>query len=445
MADGRHPTVGRRFAARAAAAAFPGEGQAHHSHLSEWRPVAGRHVRSQAVLAKYDGQPLPSRQPDDRTAHRRGDGVAVQVRTSTARAASRSARSSPRPRAHVDDICFIRSMHANTPNHEQSMRLMNCGDERLSRPSMGAWLTYGLGTENAEPAGLHRHVPRLAGGGRFQLAVGVLARRLSGHAPRHAQDQGRGTDREHHEPLGHASATSGGNWICLPAHQPPASGRSDRTNRNWKPASKRSSWPIACRRRRPTPSTSRASPQHILDAYGDTVHGRQLLHGPAARSNAASASCSATTATCSRGTATTIRQEPPQSRDANATARIAALAHRPQAARPVRRNARHLRRRIRPHAGRGTGQRQAGRRARSQPLGLHRLARRRRRERRHSPTAPPTSSATARSRIRCTSTTCTPRSCTCSASTTRKLTYRHAGRDFRLTDVHGEVVREIVI
>jgi hypothetical protein len=50
--------------------------------------------------------------------------------------------------AHVDDIAFIRSMHANTPNHEQSMRLMNCGDERLSRPSYGAWVTYGLGSEN---------------------------------------------------------------------------------------------------------------------------------------------------------------------------------------------------------------------------------------------------------------------------------------------------------
>jgi hypothetical protein len=49
---------------------------------------------------------------------------------------------------HVDDIAFIRSMHANTPNHEQSMRLMNCGDERLSRPSYGAWVTYGLGAEN---------------------------------------------------------------------------------------------------------------------------------------------------------------------------------------------------------------------------------------------------------------------------------------------------------
>jgi hypothetical protein len=50
--------------------------------------------------------------------------------------------------AHIDDICLIRSMFANTPNHEQSMRLMNCGDERLSRPSLGAWLNYGMGTEN---------------------------------------------------------------------------------------------------------------------------------------------------------------------------------------------------------------------------------------------------------------------------------------------------------
>ena len=49
---------------------------------------------------------------------------------------------------HADKICVINSMYANTPNHEQSMRLMNTGDERLSRPSYGSWLTYGLGSEN---------------------------------------------------------------------------------------------------------------------------------------------------------------------------------------------------------------------------------------------------------------------------------------------------------
>jgi hypothetical protein len=48
----------------------------------------------------------------------------------------------------ADDICFIRSMHADVPNHEPSLLLMNCGEARLIRPSMGSWLTYGLGTEN---------------------------------------------------------------------------------------------------------------------------------------------------------------------------------------------------------------------------------------------------------------------------------------------------------
>ncbi|PCJ58409.1 MAG: sulfatase [Candidatus Hydrogenedentota bacterium] len=49
---------------------------------------------------------------------------------------------------HVDDMCIIRSMHADVPNHEPSLMLMNTGEARLIRPSMGAWVTYGLGTEN---------------------------------------------------------------------------------------------------------------------------------------------------------------------------------------------------------------------------------------------------------------------------------------------------------
>ncbi|MBL8866985.1 MAG: DUF1501 domain-containing protein [Planctomycetia bacterium] len=50
--------------------------------------------------------------------------------------------------AHIDDICVVRSMHADVPNHEPSLMLMNCGDGRLPRPSMGSWITYGLGSEN---------------------------------------------------------------------------------------------------------------------------------------------------------------------------------------------------------------------------------------------------------------------------------------------------------
>lgn len=48
----------------------------------------------------------------------------------------------------VDDIAFVRSMYTNVPNHEPSLMMMNCGDLIQPRPSMGAWVTYGLGTEN---------------------------------------------------------------------------------------------------------------------------------------------------------------------------------------------------------------------------------------------------------------------------------------------------------
>ena len=51
--------------------------------------------------------------------------------------------------ACIDDIAVIRSMKAKLPNHEPSLMLMNCGDAILSRPSVGAWATYGLGSENA--------------------------------------------------------------------------------------------------------------------------------------------------------------------------------------------------------------------------------------------------------------------------------------------------------
>ncbi len=50
--------------------------------------------------------------------------------------------------AHIDDMCVIRSMYADVPNHEPSLLLMNCGDGRQPRPSLGSWVTYGLGSEN---------------------------------------------------------------------------------------------------------------------------------------------------------------------------------------------------------------------------------------------------------------------------------------------------------
>ncbi len=48
----------------------------------------------------------------------------------------------------IDDFCVIRSMHTNVPNHEPSLFMINCGAIQPGRPSIGSWVTYGLGTRN---------------------------------------------------------------------------------------------------------------------------------------------------------------------------------------------------------------------------------------------------------------------------------------------------------
>lgn len=54
----------------------------------------------------------------------------------------------PRLATCADELTVIRSMQAELPSHEMSLMLMNTGDQRLVRPSLGSWLTWGMGTEN---------------------------------------------------------------------------------------------------------------------------------------------------------------------------------------------------------------------------------------------------------------------------------------------------------
>jgi hypothetical protein len=114
------------------------------SHLDTFDP--------KPLLQKYAGRPLPQ----GNLTTERATGAALPSPFAFKRYGQSGLEVSEifaKTAAHADDLCVIRSMHANTPNHEQSMRLMNCGDERLSRPSMGAWVTYGMGSENANLPG----------------------------------------------------------------------------------------------------------------------------------------------------------------------------------------------------------------------------------------------------------------------------------------------------
>jgi len=48
----------------------------------------------------------------------------------------------------IDEICVLRSLYTDNPNHEPSLLMMNSGNMQPIRPSLGSWLTFGLGTEN---------------------------------------------------------------------------------------------------------------------------------------------------------------------------------------------------------------------------------------------------------------------------------------------------------
>ena len=60
----------------------------------------------------------------------------------------------PQTARHADKLCVINGMHADTGNHAQSFNQLHTGDLLRRRPSMGAWITYGLGTENQNLPGL---------------------------------------------------------------------------------------------------------------------------------------------------------------------------------------------------------------------------------------------------------------------------------------------------
>ena len=55
----------------------------------------------------------------------------------------------PHMAGHADEFCVVRSCHGDSVNHPQSVYQMNTGSILMGKPSMGAWVSYGLGTENA--------------------------------------------------------------------------------------------------------------------------------------------------------------------------------------------------------------------------------------------------------------------------------------------------------
>jgi Protein of unknown function (DUF1501) len=99
------------------------------------------------MLEKYDGQPMP------------GGAILTQRKTGNlmkspfkfsryGKADTQVSELWPNVGAVSEDLCVINSMYADIPNHEPCITLMNTGANVIGRPSMGSWITYGLGISN---------------------------------------------------------------------------------------------------------------------------------------------------------------------------------------------------------------------------------------------------------------------------------------------------------
>ena len=108
------------------------------SHLDTWDP--------KPKLTQLDNQPLPGE----------GNGVAFGSPFTFQKMGKSGIEVSevfPKIGAHVDKLAVIRSMFTEIPDHDIATVMMNTGDTRLIKPSVGSWVTYGLGSENQNMPG----------------------------------------------------------------------------------------------------------------------------------------------------------------------------------------------------------------------------------------------------------------------------------------------------
>ena len=100
------------------------------------------------MLTKYHGEPMPG--PQILTQRKTGNLMKSPFSFKKyGQCGTELSELWPNVGSVADDICLIRSMWAEIPNHEPCITMMNTGSNIIGRPSMGSWISYGLGTENA--------------------------------------------------------------------------------------------------------------------------------------------------------------------------------------------------------------------------------------------------------------------------------------------------------
>ncbi len=87
---------------------------------------------------------------------------------------------------HVDEMCILNGMHTDGQSHGQAVLKLHTGAQNLTRPSLGSWLVYGLGTENQSLPGFVTICPPRGHGGALNYGNAFLPAIYQGTAIGHA-------------------------------------------------------------------------------------------------------------------------------------------------------------------------------------------------------------------------------------------------------------------
>ena len=125
------------------------------------------------MLKKFDGKPLPFKgvaNLDVELKDKAGNGKVFDTVWKFKQRGQSGAWISdlwPHLAKHADDLCFIKSMHTRGTSHGQAVSMIHTGSDNLLRPSIGSWVSYGLGMENQNlPAFVSVAPPAGHGGAR---------------------------------------------------------------------------------------------------------------------------------------------------------------------------------------------------------------------------------------------------------------------------------------
>lgn len=138
------------------------------------------------LLARHDGQPFPGEKPRVQFAStgnllkspwqfRPGGTSGIQVSDLF-----------PEVRKHADKLCVIRSVHADNSAHGGALLQLHTGSDTFVRPSLGSWVTYGLGTENQNLPGFVTLSPSQGHGGVQNWGSAFLPAKFQGTPIGHA-------------------------------------------------------------------------------------------------------------------------------------------------------------------------------------------------------------------------------------------------------------------